>query len=148
MSLKEELNNDLKEAMKNKDKLTLSVIRMAKAAISNQEIADGKELTDTDLVGVLAKEVKQRQDTLVEVKKVGRDDLVQAAQNEINILQKYLPEPLSDEQIQNLIKNVIEKTNANSIQDLGKVMGMLQSQIKGRADGSKVSQLVKDLLNK
>lgn len=147
MTLKEQLNEDMKAAMKAKDKDTLAVIRMVKAAISNKEIEDG-ELDDTAVLGILAKEVKQRQDTLNEVSKAGRDDLVEQNQKEIGILQSYLPEQLSDEELRQIIEKAVSDSGASSLADMGKVMGIVQPEIKGRADGSKASQIVKEILSK
>jgi uncharacterized protein YqeY len=147
MTLKEQLNEDMKAAMKAKDKDTLAVIRMVKAAISNKEIEDG-ELDDTAVLGILAKEVKQRQDTLNEVSKAGRDDLVEQNQKEIGILQGYLPEQLSDEELRQIIEKAVSDSGASSLADMGKVMGIVQPEIKGRADGSKASQIVKEILSK
>lgn len=146
MSLQDQLTNDMKQAMKDHDKTALAVIRMVKTAIKNTEISNGEALDDSGILGVLAKEVKQRQDTIAEVKKAGRDDLVNANEAEIKILQKYLPEPLTDDEISQIIDKAIADTGAASLADMGKVMGKVQPQIKGRADGGKVSAIVKEKL--
>lgn len=146
MSLQDQLTNDMKQAMKDKDKTALAVIRMVKTAIKNAEISNGEALDESGVLGVLAKEVKQRQDTIAEVKKAGRDDLVEANEAEIKILQNYLPEPLTDAEVEAIIEKAIADTGAASLADMGKVMGAVQPQIKGRADGGKVSAIVKEKL--
>ena len=145
MSIKEQLSEDMKAAMKSKDKIALSTIRMAKAAIANKEIEDG-ELDDNAILGILAKEVKQRKDTIEEVKKADRVDLVEQNEAEIVVLQKYLPEQLTDEELKEIIQSAVSQSGANSLADMGKVMGIVQPQIKGRADGTKASQIVKEIL--
>lgn len=145
MTINEQLTEDMKAAMKAKDKTALATIRMVKAAISNKEIDEG-ELDDSAILGVLAKEVKQRQDTIVEVSKANRADLVEQNEAEIEVLKKYLPEQLSDNELTEIIKKAINDTDSTSLADMGKVMGIVQPEIKGRADGTKASAIVKDLL--
>lgn len=146
MTLKEKLQEDLKTAMKNKDTVRLSVIRLAKAAVMNLEIARGHQLSDEEVIEVLAKEVKQRNDSLVEFEKAGRKDLVENLQKEILIVQEYLPAPLSETEVRKLIEEVIAEVGASSKKDMNKVMPVLMPKVKGRADGKLVNQIVNSLL--
>ncbi len=146
MTLKEKLQEDLKTAMKNKDTVRLSVIRLAKAAVMNLEIARGHQLSDEEVIEVLAKELKQRNDSLVEFEKAGRKDLVENLQKEILIVQEYLPAPLSETEVRKLIEEVIAEVGASSKKDLNKVMPVLMPKVKGRTDGKLVNQIVNSLL--
>ena len=140
MSLLEELNNDIKQAMKDKNKDVLSVIRMVKSTVMNEQINLGHDLT------VLSREVKQRQDSLTEFEKGNREDLAAGIRAELAILAKYLPEPLSDEKVIELVKDAIQKTGATSPKEMGKVMAIVTPQVKGKADGKFVANQVKNLL--
>jgi uncharacterized protein YqeY len=146
MTLKERLQEDLKSAMKSKDQLRLSVIRLAKAAIMNLEIARGHELSDQEVIEVLAKEAKQRQDSIPEYEKAGRADIIETLRNEIKIVQEYLPAQLSENEIRELVKAAIAETGASSKKEMGKVMAALMPKTKGRADGKLVNQIVGSLL--
>ncbi|MDN6899731.1 GatB/YqeY domain-containing protein [Oenococcus sicerae] len=146
MSLTSEIQSAIITAMKAKDKPTLSVLRMLKAAISNKQIEIGHELSDEEVIGVLASEVKSRNDSISEFKKGKRDDLVSQTENEIKVLQQYLPAPLSDQELQELVARVISELNANGLKDMGKVMGKLSAQTKGRVDGGKLAAIVKEKL--
>lgn len=147
--LKTRLDADMKAAMKDREagKLRLSVIRMVKSAIKNQEIELRHELSDEDVLGVLMKEVKQRKDSIEEFRKGNRNDLVETAEQEVLILQEYLPEPLTESEIEELVKAVIAETGAQSKKDMGKVMGLLTARTKGRADGKLVNQMVQKFLS-
>ena len=138
----------VKTAMKEREsgKERLSVLRMVWAAVRNKEIDEKTELTDDAVMAVLMKEVKQREDTIKEIKDANRPDLVAKNEEEIEILKKYLPEPLSDEELKKVIQDVIATTGAKSMKDMGKVMGRVLAQTQGRAAGSRVSALVKELL--
>ncbi|API72267.1 MULTISPECIES: GatB/YqeY domain-containing protein [Leuconostoc] len=146
MSLLEELNNDMKQAMKDKNKDILSVIRMVKSTVMNEQINLGHDLTKEEELTVLSREVKQRQDSLTEFEKGNREDLAAGIRAELAVLAKYLPEPLSDEGVIELVKDAIQKTGATSPKDMGKVMGIVTPQVKGRADGKFVANQVKNLL--
>jgi uncharacterized protein YqeY len=146
MTLKGQLLEDMKTAMKSKEALRLSVIRLAKAAVMNLEIARGHELNDQEMIEVLAKEVKQRQDSIPEYEKAGRADIVETLRSEIKILQQYLPVQLSEDEIRELVKAAIAETGASSKKEMGKVMGALMPKTKGRADGKLVNQIVNSLL--
>lgn len=147
--LKTRLNADMITAMKDREagKLRLSVIRMVKSAIKNLEIDHKKELADEEVLGVLMKEVKQRKDSVEEFKKGNRPDLVEATEAEIVILQGYLPEPMTETEIEELVKEVIQETGAQSKKDMGKVMGLLTARTKGRADGKILNQVVQKFLS-
>lgn len=148
MSLLERLNQDMKQAMKNKEKDRLSVIRMIKASLQNESIKLGKsELTEEEELTVLSRELKQRKDSLQEFENAGRSDLVEKAKAEIEVLSEYMPEQLSEEELLEIIKTTIAEVNAASKADMGKVMGAVMPKVKGKADGSVVNKLVKDLLS-
>ncbi|GGH68230.1 hypothetical protein GCM10010978_01000 [Compostibacillus humi] len=143
MSLMERLNEDMKQAMKNKDKETLSVIRMLKAAIQNEMIKLGKDtLSEEEELTILSRELKQRNDSLHEFKAAKRDDLIQKVEKEITIVKNYMPEPLSEEELAEFVKQAIEQVNATSKKDIGKVMGILMPKVKGKADGSVIKDMV------
>ncbi|MCM6832951.1 GatB/YqeY domain-containing protein [Leuconostoc mesenteroides] len=146
MSLLEELNNDIKQAMKDKNKDVLSVIRMVKSTVMNEQINLGHDLTKEEELTVLSREVKQRQDSLTEFEKGNREDLAAGIRAELAILAKYLPEPLSDKKVIELVKDAIQKTGATSPKEMGKVMAIVTPQVKGKADGKFVANQVKNLL--
>ena len=148
MSIKDQLTADMKQAMKDREagKLRLSVIRMVRANIKNVEINDKKELTDDEVLAVLVKEVKMRQDSLEEFAKAGREELVEQAKQEIAILRKYLPEQLSDEELKALVEEAVAETGAAGPKDMGKVMAALMPKTKGRADGKRINTMVRELL--
>ncbi|MED2488785.1 hypothetical protein COA05_03385 [Bacillus thuringiensis] len=146
MSLLGRLNDDMKQAMKNKQKEKLTVIRMVKAALQNEGIKLQHTLTEEEEVTVLAREVKQYKDSLLEFKKAGREDLVNKLQSEIQILSAYLPEQLTEEELVDVIKQVISEVGANSKADMGKVMTAVMPKVKGKTDGSLVNKLVIQLL--
>ena len=148
MSIKDLLTEDMKQAMKDKEsgKLRLSVIRMARANIKNIEIDEKRELNDDEVLAVLMKEVKMRQDSLEEFTKAGREELVEQAKQEIAILRKYLPEQLSDEELKALVEEAVAETGAAGPKDMGKVMAALMPKTKGRADGKRINVLVREIL--
>jgi len=145
-SLNEKLLDDMKNAMKSKDKQRLSVIRMARAAIKNVEIDKRKDLEDSEVVEVLAREVKQRRDSIVEYQKAGKDDTVDDLNKEIEILSVYLPEQLSTEEIEKIVNKTINELDASSMVDMGKVMGAIMPKVRGRADGNAVNSIVREKL--
>ncbi len=148
MSIKEQLTEDMKTAMKDREagKLRLSVIRMVRSNIKNTEINEKRELNDDDVLAVLMKEVKMRQDSLEEFKKADRQELVAQAEEEIAILKKYLPAALSDEELKGVVAEVIAETGAAGPKDMGKVMPAVMAKTKGRADGKRISAMVRELL--
>lgn len=146
MSLLETLNADMKQAMKDKNKEALSVIRMVKSTVMNEQISLGHDLTPEEELTVLSREVKQRQDSLAEFEKGGREDLAAGIRSELTILAKYLPAQLTEEEIVAIVAAAIEQTVATGPKDMGKVMGVVTPQIKGKADGKVVADLVKATL--
>lgn len=146
MLIKDVLTEDMKHAMKNKEKLRLAVIRMVRSSIRNIEIDDKKELTDDDVLNVLMKEVKMRKDSVEEFKKADRADLIEQTEQEIEVLQKYLPKPLTDEELCKIVEQVIANVGATTVKDMGKVMEAVKSEAKGSADGKRISQMVRKSL--
>ena len=146
MSIKDQLTEDMKQAMKAHNKVALETIRMARANIKNVEINDKKELTEDEVIAVLMKEVKMRQDSLAEFEKAGRTDLIDQAKAEIEVLQKYLPAAMEDDELEALVKEVIAETGAASMKDIGKVMPKVIAKAGGRADGKRINAMVKQLL--
>jgi uncharacterized protein len=148
MSLLERLNNDMKQAMKNKEKDKLSVIRMIKATLQNEAIKLGKqELSEEEELTVLSREMKQRKDSLHEFDKAGRSDLVEKLQQEITVVEIYMPKQLSEEEIADIVKQAIVDVDATSKADMGKVMSAIMPKVKGKADGSLVNKLVQQHLS-
>ena len=146
MSLLETLNADMKQAMKDKNKEALSVIRMVKSTVMNEQISLGHDLTPEEELTVLSREVKQRQDSLAEFEKGGREDLAAGIRSELTILAKYLPAQLTEEEIVAIVAAAIEQTGATGPKDMGKVIGVVTPQVKGKADGKVVADLVKATL--
>ena len=150
MSLKDTLKENLKQAMLNRDEVKTSTIRMLHSPIKNFEIAKGgagSSATEEEDLGLIQKEIKQRQDSIESFKAGNREDLVQKETQEMQILRSYLPPQLSVEEIKSLVDQAVKSSGAVSIADMGKVMGILMPQIKGKADGSLVSKIVKDQLS-
>lgn len=148
MSLLERLNNDMKQAMKNKEKDRLSVIRMLKASLQNEGIKAGRQgLTEEEELTVLSRELKQRKDSLQEFENAGRIDLVEKIRTELDYVEVYLPEQLSEDEISTIVKQTIEEVNATSKADMGRVMGALMPKVKGKADGTIVNKLVQQHLS-
>jgi len=148
MSIKEKIETDLIEAMKAHDENIVSVLRMLKSAIQNNEIQKKEELKDENILGVIQNQVKQRQDSINLYEQGGRQELADKEKKEIEILKKYLPEQMGEAEIRALVKKAIGETGASAISDMGKVMGALMPQVKGKADGSLVSNIVKEELTK
>ncbi|GBF10139.1 GatB/YqeY domain-containing protein [Tepidibacillus sp. HK-1] len=147
MSLMDRISEDMKQAMKNKDKVKLSVIRMIRSAIKYTEIEKQTTLSDEQILDVLTREVKQRRDSLQEFEKAGRQDLVENVQAELEILKQYLPQQLSEQELRNIIQSVIEEIGAKGKSDMGKVMSAVMPKVKGRADGKLINQLVQEYLS-
>ena len=146
MSLRDKLQEDLKNAMKNKEAIRLSVVRLAKAAVMNMQIARGHELSDEEVLEVLAKEAKQRTDSIPEYEKAGRPDIVESLRQELQILQEYLQAQLSEAEVRQIVTETIAAVGATSKKEMGKVMAALMPKVKGRADGRLVNQIVGSLL--
>ncbi|OOM06699.1 GatB/YqeY domain-containing protein [Clostridium saccharobutylicum] len=145
--IKDRLQEDWKAALKTKDKFTANVISTAKSAILLVEKTDNRKLEDEEVITILAKEVKQRRESMVEFEKGNRQDLIDQCKAEIEILLKYLPQQLGEEEIKQIVKESAEEVGANSIKDMGKVMSVVRPKIVGRADGKLVSQIIKEYLN-
>jgi uncharacterized protein YqeY len=146
MSLKEQLKEDMKAALKAKDKEKLSVIRMLQSLIKNAEIDKRGELTDEEIISLLMKYAKQRRESIELYEKGGRQDLVEKERRELQIVESYLPKQMSEEEIRELVAKVIEEVGASSPKDIGKVMQAVMPKVKGRADGSTVNKIVRELL--
>lgn len=146
MSLKAQIIDDMKAAMKAKDKKLLGTIRLLTAAIKQIEVDERKELSDDDTVAVVVKMVKQRKDSAKQYQDADRNDLAEQELYEISVLEKYLPEQLSESDIEDLIEKAIASVDAKGMQDMGKVMGLLRGQLAGRADMGQVSQKIKTQL--
>jgi uncharacterized protein YqeY len=146
MSLEEKLNHDLKDAMRAKDETRKLVLRLALTAIKLAAVEKKEELDDAAVISVLQKEAKARQETIVDAKKADRQDLIDAAKAEMAVLEEYLPEGLSPEELEALIKEAIAEAGASSMADMGNVMKVVMPKIQGRADGGQVNQMVRLLL--
>ena len=144
--IKARLTDDMKAAMRSSDKETLGTIRLALAAIKQIEVDTRKDLDDTTILSILDKMVKQRRESIQHFEKAGRDELAAKEHQEIKVLQAYLPEQLSAQEIEALINEAITQSGASSIRDMGKVMGQLKPQLQGRADMGAVSQQIKERL--
>ena len=145
-NLKQKLSDDLKQAMRSGDKVRRSVIRLLMAAISNAEIARRAALDDADILGIIAKEARQRQESIEAFKQGNRQDLVDKEELELAILQEYLPQQMTHEEIVEAARRVIEEVGARGPGEKGKVMPKLIPQLKGRADGREINAVVTELL--
>lgn len=143
MSLKSRLQDDLKLAMKNKDTVKKSVVTLIRSAIKQYEVDNRVELEEDGVIDIIAKQLKQRRDSLVEFQKAGREDLIQQTEAEIEVLKEYLPQQLSEEEIEVIVKETIAEVGASLSKDMGKVMSAIRPKVKGRADGKLVNELVK-----
>lgn len=143
MSLKEKLQEDLKSSMKNKDTVRKSVITLIRAAIKQYEVDNRKELGDDGVIDIISKQLKQRKDSLVEFEKAGREDLIEETKSEIQVLEEYLPQQLSEEELEQIVIETIAEVGATSMKDMGKIMSTIKPKTAGRADGRKINELVK-----
>lgn len=145
--MKNRIIEDIKLAMKSQDKERLSVVRMLKSDIQMAELNKKGDLTDDEVIAIVSKQIKMRNDSIKEFEKGGRTDLIEAANSEINILKEYLPEQLSEEEVIKIIDDVFNKVNPTSSSDMGKIMGLLNPLVKGKADMGFVSKIVKEKLS-
>jgi len=145
-SLKDKLMEDLKRALKSGDKVRRSVIRLLMAAIKNSEIARQADLTDSDILGIIAKEVKQRHESIEAFKQGNRQDLVAQEEVELAVLEEYLPQQMTRDEIISAARKVIAEVGAQGPGDKGKVMPRLIPQLKGKADGREINEIVTELL--
>ncbi|SCG83617.1 putative protein yqeY [Proteiniborus sp. DW1] len=143
MSLKDRLMDDLKASMKNGDKLRKNVITMVRAAIKQKEVDERIELNDEAIIDVISKQVKQKKDAIEDFHRGQRQDLVELTEKEISILLNYLPQQLTESELEKIVKEAIEEVGANSVKDIGKIMSNVMPKVKGRADGSMVNNIVR-----
>lgn len=146
MNMKQEMQIALTAAMKARDEDTKRTLRLVMSSIKLAEVEQGGEIDDARILGILQKEVKTRQDVIDESKRAHRDDLIDAAQREIKILNRFLPQQMDNEELKNLAKSVIDEIGATSIQEMGTVMKNLMPKLAGRASGQEASKVVRDLL--
>ncbi len=146
MSLKERLAEDLKNSMKNKDVVRKNTVQLVRSGILQFEKDNKVVLDDEGVIDVIAKELKQRRDSLPEFEKSGREDLIEKLHQEMEVLMEYLPKQLTEDELSEIIKEAIAETGASSIKDMGKVMGIVTAKTKGRADAKLIGVLAKKLL--
>ena len=145
--MRERILTDLVSAMKNKDKERLSVLRMVKGAMQLEEINVKHELEDDEVIRIISKQIKTRKDSIVEFEKGNRTDLIDATNNEINILEEYMPEQMTEEEISKVINDVFGQINPTSPKDMGKIMSTISPLVKGKADMGLVNKMIKEKLN-
>lgn len=147
MSLNAKIKSDIKDAMRAKETVKRDTLRNIQAAVKQIEVDERRDVTDTDLETIMMKYLKQREDAKTQFAEAGRDDLVIKEDAEIAIIKAYLPEPMDDEELESVLKEVIASVNAESMKDMGKVMGGAKAAIGSRADGGRINVMVKKLLN-
>jgi len=147
MTLKERIKNDIKDAMRAKDTAKRDTLRNIQAAIKQIEVDERRDLSDTDVEAILMKYAKQREDAKTQFADAGRDDLVAKEEAELRIVKSYLPEPLSDEELENILKEIIAEVGTANMKDMGRVMGAAKAKVGSRADGGRINQIVKKLLS-
>ena len=146
MSLNAQIKSDIKDAMRAKDTAKRDTLRNIQVVVKQIEVDERREVTDADMEAILMKYCKQREDAMAQFKDAGRDDLVTSEKAELVIIKAYLPEPMSDEELEDIIKEVIAQTGAESMKDMGKVMGAAKAKIGSKADGGRINTCVKSLL--
>lgn len=146
MNLNDRIMNDLKEAMKNKDSFKLGVIRMVKGAIQLEKINKKRDLNDEEVIDVISKQIKLRKDSINEFEKAGRNDLADTTKKEVEVLNEYMPEQLSSEEVNKIIDEAFAKVNPTSQKDMGLVMKEVTPKVKGKADMGEVSKIIKEKL--
>lgn len=147
MTLQEQILEDLKAAMKAKDSLKVDTLRMVRAQMKDQQISKGKELTEEDELAVLTSAAKKRKEAIEMYAKSQREDLLAKEQRELEIISSYLPEQLSESEIEQFVAKIINETGASSLKDMGKVMGLTMKELKGKADGKLVQDIVRKKLS-
>ena len=148
MAIKDRLKEDLKTAMKEKDNVRKNVVQYIKAGILQVEKDNKITLDDEGVLDVIAKQLKQRRDSLPDYEKSGRDDLIAQLKREMDILMEYLPEQLTHDELVSIVKEAIEKTGASELRDMGKIMSEVMPKTKGRADGKEINLIARELLSK
>lgn len=147
MSLKDKLADDLKSAMKNKDTIRKNVVQMVRAGVLQIEKDKKITLDDEGVLDVIAKQLKQRRDSLPDYEKSGREDLISELKSEMDVLMEYLPQQLTREELEAIVKEAVSETGASSMKDMGKVMAAVMPKTKGRADGKVINEIAKNLLS-
>jgi uncharacterized protein YqeY len=147
MSLKEQIKSDIKDAMRAKDITKRDTLRNLQASIKQIEVDERREVSDSDVEAIMMKYLKQREDAKAQFAEAGRDDLVEKEDAEIAVVKSYLPEPMDDAELESVLKEVIASVGAESMKDMGKVMGAAKTAIGSRADGGRINQMVKKLLS-
>ena len=147
MSLNTQIKNDIKDAMRAKETVKRDTLRNIQAAVKQIEVDERRDVTDADLEAIMMKYLKQREDAKTQFADAGRDDLVAKEDAEIAIVKAYLPEPMDDTELESVLKEVISSVGAESMKDMGKVMGAAKGAIGSRADGGRINQMVKKLLS-
>jgi len=147
MQLSERISEDLKKAMKSRNKLEVSCLRMLITGIKNKRVEKGKDLDNNEIQALISSQIRKGQEAAKEFRKGGRDDLAEKEEKEVNILFAYLPEQLSDDELEDILKKIISENSLNGIRDMGTLMKKAMAEIKGKAQGSEVSETAKRLLS-
>ncbi|RJR24803.1 GatB/YqeY domain-containing protein [Candidatus Microgenomates bacterium] len=146
MSLKTQIEENIKQSLKAGQKEELSALRMLLAAVKNEEIAKQREATDEDVIAVVQRQIKQRKESAEIYEKAGREELSSKERAEIEVLSKFLPQQLSEDELRNVVQEVISTLPENEKNNFGKVMGMVMAKVKGRAEGNEVGRIVREML--
>ncbi len=147
MSLKERISTELKEAMKAKENAKRDALRLLSSAFKQIEVDERRELSDEDIIKIIQKQIKQRNDSIAQYRVAAREDLIEKEMLEISFYEPYLPKQLSDEELSTAIKNIITQVEASSMKDIGKVMGMASKELAGKVDGKRINECAKALLS-
>jgi len=147
MTLKDRLMEDMKVSMRNKETLRKSVITMIRASVKQKEVDERVDVTDDEVIELIGKQLKQRKDALVEFEKAEREDLITQTKEEIEILASYLPQQLTDEELEAVVREAVTELNAQSMKDMGKIMGKVTSVAKGKVDGKRINEMAKKILS-
>ncbi len=145
-ALREQINNDMKTAMKAKETQKRDALRLLLSAFKQVEVDERKELSDEDISKIIQKQVKQRQDSANQFKEAGRDDLLEKEETEIAFFMVYMPKQLDDAELEETVSAIISQVGASTMKDMGKVMGVASKQLSGKADGKRINEVVKKLL--
>jgi len=148
MNLNARIKSDIKDAMRAKNKQKRDTLRNIQVAVKDIEVNERREVTDNDVEKILVKYAKQREDAMAQFAEAGREDLVEQEKAELIIIKEYLPEPMTDRELESTLKEIIETLGAESMKDMGKVMGKAKAVIGNRADGGRINLIVKDILTK
>lgn len=146
MSLREQINNDIKTAMKAKENAVRDALRLLSSAMKQIEVDERKELTDEDVIKIIQKQVKQRYDAMTQYKSAGREDLYDQEASEAVIFEAYLPQQLSDEELESALRTIITEVGATSLKEIGKIMGAASKTLGSKADGKRINECAKKIL--